>query len=154
MRILKSSFLIMGLAAGIFVGAASAQEKTNANARPGPTAYDLGREMNLIGTVQTFTTAAQTPPLGAHVILQTTSGLVDVHLGDARLLAANHFIIQNGDTLRIVGEVVAYGKGTQFVARIVQKGTQVLAVRSLRGIPLSYMAPRDASGNKAHGGVL
>jgi ABC-type uncharacterized transport system YnjBCD ATPase subunit len=80
--------------------------------------------------------------------------VVDVHLGDARLLAANHFTIQNGDSLRIIGENVAYGKGTIFVARIVQKGAQALAVRSVRGIPLSYMAPRNGAAQKPQGGVL
>jgi len=146
--------LTVGLAAGFLASTTIAQEKTIVNAKAGLAAYDVMRETNLIGTVQAYTPAAQTPPLGTHVTLQTSGGLVDVHLGDARLLAANHFTIQNGDILRIVGENVSFGKGTQFVARIVQKGTQALAVRSVRGIPLSYMAPRDGTGNRAQGGVL
>jgi hypothetical protein len=154
MRMRKKCLLTIGLAAGFLAGAAIGQEKTSANARAGLAAYDVKRETNLIGTVQAYTTAAQTPPLGAHVTLLTSGGLVDVHLGDARLLAANHFNIQSGDTLRIIGESVAYGKATQFVARIVQKGTQTLAVRSIRGIPLSYMAPRDGARDKAQEGAL
>ena len=143
------------LAAGTLLcgGVALGQEKT-LTAATRPAAYDINRELTIVGTVQTFARASQTAPLGAHVTLQTSSGVVDVHLGDARLLEANHFTTQNGDTLRIIGERVAYGNGTQFVARIVQKGTQALAVRSLRGIPLSYMAPRTGTETKPQGGVL
>ena len=92
--------------------------------------------------------------LARTLVVHTSNGIVDVHLGDARLLAANHFTIQSGDSLRIIGETVAYGNGTQFVARIVQKGTQVLAVRSVRGIPLTYMAPRNGAQAKSQGGAL
>jgi hypothetical protein len=131
---------------GISATAALAQQ--NPAATEDLTTYDVQREVALIGTVQSYTPLAQTPPLGAHLILQTASGLVDVHLGDWRLLTASQFAISPGDKLRIVGETIAYGQHTQFVARLLQKGTQLLAVRSIRGFPLSFMAPRGAS----HGG--
>jgi hypothetical protein len=142
------------LLAAALASAASGQEKTVANPQAGMAAYDLKRETTLIGTVQSYTPTGQVAPLGAHVVLQTSGGLVDVHLGDARLLTASNFKIQSGVSLRIIGENIAYGKGTQFVARIVQKGTQALAVRSIAGLPLSYMAPRDGAQAKAQGGVL
>lgn len=116
--------------------------------------YDLKREGTLVGTVVTYTEASTTPPLGAHVTLQTTAGVVDVHLGDARVLTANHLNIQPGDTLRIIGENVAFGSASPFLARIVQKGTQALAVRSERGIPMRYVAPKNSAENKSQGSVL
>jgi ATPase subunit of ABC transporter with duplicated ATPase domains len=116
--------------------------------------YDLKREGTLVGTVMAYTESSTTPPLGAHVTLQTPGGVVDVHLGDARLLTANHFNIQAGDTLRIIGENVASGNASTFLARIVQKGTQALAVRSERGIPVRYMAPKNSGESKPQGGVL
>lgn len=119
-----------------------------------PTDYSLKRETTLVGTVQAYTQTSQTPPLGAHLVLQTPIGVIDVHLGDPKFLAANHFSVQPGDTLRVVGETVAYGTGTQFIARIVQKGAQALTVRSVRGIPLSYAAPRTDANSKPQGGAL
>jgi hypothetical protein len=116
--------------------------------------YDLKREGTLVGTVITYTESSTTPPLGAHVTLQTTGGVVDVHLGDARLLTANHFNIQAGDTLRIIGENVASGSAAPFLARIVQNGTQALAVRSERGIPVRHVAPKNSAASKLQGGVL
>ena len=144
------------LSLSFFGAAALAQEAATVPSRPAA-GYDLQREGTVVGTVVSYTQASTTPPLGAHVILKTSSGNVDVHLGDPRLLQANHFNIQTGDTLRIVGESVNFGKGTQFVARIVQNGTQAVPVRSIRGVPLSYAAPRNEpsnSSNNKQGGIL
>ena len=115
-----------------------------------PAAYDVKREITVLGTVLAYT---QTPqPFGARVTLETSSGTVDVHLGDPKFLAANQFAIQPGDSLR-VGETVAYGSGSQFVARVVQKCTRGLMVRGISGFPLSYAAPRSSLNSKPRGGV-
>lgn len=148
------AFPLAIFAATCFCGAAAGQQIAAVPAAKSPASYDVKREATIIGTVRSFTAAAQAAPLGAHATLQTSAGILDVHLGDGRLLAANHFTIQAGDTLRIIGENVAYGNRTQFVARLVQKGTQALEVRSVRGIPLSYMAPRGSGLSKTQGGVL
>ena len=99
--------------------------------------YDLRREVSLLGTVVKYDTASATPPMGAHVLLQTSSGQVDVHLGNAKVLQANHFELHAGDSLRIMGESMATGDGTFFAARILQKGTQAVAVRNTRGFLLT-----------------
>ena len=99
--------------------------------------YDLSREGSLLGTVVKYDSVSTVPPIGAHVLLQTASGQVDVHLGNPRVLQANHFELNPGDSLRIVGESMALGERTIFAARIVQKGTQAVAVRNTRGFPLT-----------------
>jgi hypothetical protein len=152
MHMRKMSFwVVTGIA--FFCGTAEGQERTT-QTPVRSSGYDLKREGTLVGTVIAFTESSTTPPLGAHVTLQTTGGVVDIHLGDARLLAVNHFNVQTGDTLRIIGENVAFGSATPFLARIVQKGAQALAVRSPRGIPYSYWVPKNSSANKPVGGVL
>jgi len=106
--------------------------------------YNVSRESFLLGTVVKFTTASDTPPMGAHVILQTSSGQIDVHLGDARVLKAAGLELNPGDSLRIVGETLALGDSTYFAARIVQKGAQAVAVRNTRGFlttPASVLTP-------------
>ena len=99
--------------------------------------YNATREVSLVGTVVKYETSSPVPPMGAHVTLQTTSGQVDVHLGNAKVLEANHFVLNAGDNVRIVGEPMALGEGTYFAARIVQKGTQAVAVRNSKGFPLT-----------------
>ena len=127
-----------------------AQQQAAVVARPA--GYDLAREGTIVGTVVSFDPAGKNLPLGAHVVLQTSSGTLDVHLGDPHFLTANNFSIQSGDTLRVIGETVAYGRGTQFVARVVQNGTRALQVRSVRGLPLGESLPKSESNGK-QGGV-
>ncbi len=108
--------------------------------------YTVARESNLQGKVVKYTgdSATSTAPAGANVELQTASGIVNVHLGNARLLTANHLSLEPGDAVTIVGETLPYGEGTVFAARIIQKGTQSVTVRSKNGIPLK---PTSHSGN-------
>jgi DNA/RNA endonuclease YhcR with UshA esterase domain len=128
---------------------AIAQQKTQ-SAQQQMRAYEVSREVSLQGTVVSFTENSSTAPLGPHVVIQTASGPVDVHLADARLLKANHFTLAAGDSVRVIGENVVHGTGSQFFARIIQKGSQTLAVRSTRGFPLRPAA----KAGKSEAGVL
>jgi hypothetical protein len=98
--------------------------------------YDAGREVTLVGTVVKYEASSSTPPIGAHLLVQTAAGQVDVHLGNARLLQASHLELNVGDNVRVIGESLALGDGTFFAARIVQKGAQAVAVRNAKGFLL------------------
>jgi hypothetical protein len=95
--------------------------------------YELGREVSLVGTVVKYETASSALPMGAHLLLQTSSGQVDVHVGDARVLKASKLELNAGDSVRIVGETLVSDSSTFFAARIVQKGSQGVAVRTTKG---------------------
>jgi hypothetical protein len=152
MRIrLNSVFLAAPL---LFTLSAAAQQKppvTPARVQP----YNLSREVSLQGTVVAYTAASTVAPLGAHVTVQTSSGPVDVHLGNARLLTDNHISLSAGDSVRIIGENVTRAENTNFLARILVKGNQQVALRSIRGIPFvaSHAAGAAQTGQK-QGGVL
>ncbi len=103
--------------------------------------YTVAREASLVGTVVKYDNASDVPPLGAHVLVQTSSGRVDVYLGNTKLLQANRLELDAGDSIRIVGENLAYGDGNIFSARIVQKGVQAVAVRNSKG---SLLTPASA----------
>ena len=107
--------------------------------------YDASKEISLQGTVAKFTENSMDLPRGAHVLVQTSSGQIDVHLGDPRLLKLNNLSISQGASIRIIGEPVATIQGTFFLARLVQQGTQVVVVRSMQGMPISPSAPKSAS---------
>ena len=98
--------------------------------------YDVSREVTVQGAVVSYSENSSTAPLGAHVSVQTSSGTLDAHLGDARLLRANNFTLAAGDSVRIIGENLPFGGGTQFFARVIQKGNQSVTLRSTRGFPL------------------
>ncbi len=116
--------------------------------------YSVQRESNLTGTVVAYDANSKTAPFGARVTLQTSASVVQVHLGDPRLLSASHFVIHTGDALRIVGEPVSVQGAQFFVARIVQKGTQALAVRTPRGSLVPYVAPRATNPNATAKGAI
>ena len=118
-----------------FCLSASAQQAMSSDAQLLRT-YNTTREISLAGTVVKYETASTILPMGAHATIQTASGQVDVHLGNAKVLEANHFVLNPGDNVRIVGEPLAFGEDTYFAARIVQKGTQAVAVRNSKGFPL------------------
>jgi hypothetical protein len=116
-------------------------------------AYDMNRESSLLGAVVKFESSSNTPPIGAHVILQTPSGQVDVHLGNAKVLQAGHLELNPGDNVRIVGEPLAIGDSTYFAARIVQKGAQAVAVRNAKGYLLTSASTLTADQKQALRGV-
>jgi hypothetical protein len=115
--------------------------------------YDANREVSLVGTVVKYETASAVPPMGAHVTIQTGSGQVDVHLGNARVLQASHLELNAGDNVRIVGEPMAVDESTFFAARIVQKGTQAIAVRNTKGFPLTIATTLTQAQKQALRGV-
>ncbi len=131
---------------------AAAQKTAESNAQRLQT-YDLRREVFLLGTVVKYETASAVPPLGAHLIVQTSSGQVDVHLGNAKVLQANHLELKAGDNVRIIGEDLALGDGTIFAARIVQKGAQAVAVRNTKGFLLTPASPLSQDQKEALRGV-
>src|SRR5215475_8382134 len=162
LRASMAVFANVGLFAGAFLVAASAEAQRTAKSTTAAQAgaasegrsnslYDMSKEVSLQGTVAKFTENSADLPKGAHVLVQTSSGQVDVHLGNPRLLKLNNMRISQGANIRIVGEPVATNQGTFFLARLVQQGTQVVAVRSTTGIPLGLVGPRTSASNSQAG---
>jgi len=121
------------LGAVLLLSAAAGAQQRGPLASSRPAAYDMTRETVLQGTVVTYTESSPVPPIGAHVTVQTESGVVDVHLGPASYLRGNHFSLSAGDSVRFTGVSVPANQGRVFLARIAQKGNQSIAIRSLRG---------------------
>jgi hypothetical protein len=108
-------------------------------------AYDPSREVSVQGSVISHSETSTVAPFGSHVTLQTSAGVLDIPLGDARLLESDHVTLAAGDTIRVIGESVALASGSQFLARLIQKGNQTLVLRSSQGFPLR---PATKPGNQ------
>ena len=150
-------FKITGLifaAGALLLPGAKAQEKSAASATQQNRSYNVAREVSLQGQVTSFTAKSSVAPLGAHVTLQSSAGPVDVHLGDARLLSARKITLAPGDNIRIIGEVVTSGRTSQFVARLLVKGTQQVILRTNSGFPVKAGATSPSADGAAKGGVL
>jgi hypothetical protein len=151
---LKSAWVVAAL---VFLGTASAvfAQRPGAkavSAKLAPNTYNIANDVSLQGTVISYTENSQTPPIGAHVLLQTSAGNVDVHVGDARLLHLAKLNITQGASIRFVGQMStatqSNGQGPVFLARLVQVGAQLVVVRSDHGLPIG------ASGMRANKSLL
>jgi hypothetical protein len=123
------------LAGALLLCSAAKAQRGNSGPVLKSAAYDLSKEQSVQGTVLKFVEKSGIAPFGAHVIVQTASGQVDVHLGDARLLKQNNFTLAEGNNVRVVGISYAIGDSNVFLARLVQVGNSLIAVRSTTGIP-------------------
>jgi hypothetical protein len=112
-------------------------------------AYDATKETLVEGTVLSYSAESATPPIGAHFILQTAAGAIDVHLGAASFLQANHFSLATGDSVRVLGVSSDTRQGTVFLVRVIQKGGQSLVLRTAKGAPLSLARSRSTGAQKA-----
>jgi hypothetical protein len=112
-------------------------------------AYDATQETVVDGMVLSYTAESATPPIGAHFVLQTAAGAIDVHLGAARFLQANNFSLAKGDSVRVVGVSSATRQGTVFLVRVIQKAGQSLVLRTANGAPLSLAGARALGAQKA-----
>src|SRR5215475_4568828 len=136
-------------AAAIVLAAAGAvQAQTAPQAES--SVYQVGREVTVVGTVSSVVENSKTGPLGTHVMVQSASGLVDVHVGSAKYLQLNKLNLKTGDSVRILGENFMVGTDTVFYARIVQDGTAAIAVRSPKGAPLWKNGKRLATNSTAN----
>lgn len=118
-------------------------------------AYETSREQTLVGTVLSYSNASPRAPFGPRLTLQTASGVIDIHLGDARTLAEKHFTVQVGDSLRVIGETVRLpNNNSQFLARILQKGDQAIAVRTSHGFPIPATTPAVSGDGKQQRGAM
>src|SRR5262249_16344667 len=110
--------------------------------------YNIANDSSLQGTVLSYTENSKTPPLGTHVLLQTSGGNVDVHLGDARSLHQAKLSLAHGMSVRFVGQSQTVGKNGGFVGGLVQVGSQVVGVRSNHGLPLTPGVARGKGASK------
>lgn len=116
-------------------------------------AYDITHEAVVQGTVTSYTAASDVPPVGPHAVIQTASGAVDVHLGNANFMKQNDLFLAPGDSVKIVGESKNLGGKNVFLARIVQKGSQTVTLRNLNGIPYVAKAAANAKPRSIFGGA-
>ena len=112
--------------------------------------YDAAHETAIEGAVVSYTAEAPAPPIGAHLVLQTANGAIEVHLGPASYLQARHFTLAKGDFVRVVGTNAATPQGGIFLARVIQKGGESIVLRTTKGALLSLAGARALGLQKAN----
>jgi hypothetical protein len=136
----------------VAVSFAAAQQKTT-QITQGSFSYDASHETQIQGTVVSFTASSQAAPIGPHATIQTSSGNIDVHLGNADTMKINDVFLASGDSVKIVGASQKFGNGDVFLARVLQKGNQIVTLRNLKGIPLVPRHPGPVKARSVVGGA-
>jgi len=73
---------------------------------------------------------------GTHFMLQTDTGILEVHVAPRRFLEGNGVSFNKGDRVSVVGSMVVYQGHNAMIARKVTRGDQTFAVRQPDGRPL------------------
>src|SRR5215467_5445011 len=95
--------------------AASAMAQRSPAVKPVAGSYDIANDVSVQGTVLNYTEKSAALPIGTHVLVQTASGNVDVHLGDARLLHLANLKIAPGANVRLIGQPKQIGANSVFL---------------------------------------
>lgn len=113
--------------------------------------YDKTRELWFSGTVVTVIPEAHwrssrtnEPPstielmrmVGMHLLLETSTGWYDVHVGPSSYLEARQFRIREGDQAGILGAYMEVDGHFLIVAREITMGGRLLMLRDANGAPL------------------
>jgi hypothetical protein len=146
-------FLVLS---GLLSLQAFAQSQNQASAAAAPSVYDATKEVVLQGTISGVVTRPKPGlPLGLHLMLETTQGQVDVHLGPYYGSIAAEKGLVPGATIQVTGVTSHFHGGDVLLARIIAVGNQTLTIRSQRGFPVRPAAAgtRAVRGAQSSGGL-
>jgi hypothetical protein len=124
------------LAIAVPAGAQTTAQTTSRAAVPAPR-YEASKEVTLQGNVLDVVTKAPAGKLiGAHVIVATSSGDVDAHLGVYALKGTNALTLTPGERVQLVGVMTTAGANQVFLVRTIQAGSQTHQIRNVHGFLL------------------
>jgi hypothetical protein len=134
--ILFASIAILAIAVPVRAQT-TAQTMGRATAVPAAPRYEASKEVTLQGNVLDVVTK---PPagtlIGTHVIVATSSGDVDAHLGSYAMKGANAFTLTPGERVQLVGVMTTSGANRVFLVRTIQSGSHVYKIRNEHGFLL------------------
>ena len=130
-----------------------AQTTATGTRTAGPFSYDVSREVTLNATVSgVLTKPSAGMIMGSHLLLETSSGLVDASLGTFGLRGKDALSVTAGQQIEVTG-VMTTIKGKQvFLVRSVKADGRVYVIRNERGFPVSPQARQNASPKTAQKG--
>jgi hypothetical protein len=108
--------------------------------------YDAANEITAQGTVEKIYEEKSPDKLaGEHLLLTTTQGTLDVHLGPVAAWRLNQAKLGPGDTVSLAGAfVVAPGGSQVLLGRLLRIGNQIIALRSASGLVIQARPPRGS----------
>lgn len=140
MKTLRSTLLTLMLCALVAL-AAPAQKKANEeSALP---RYDPAQEVKVKGEVLDLKeyNCPVSGGMGAHLVLQTAEGQLEVHLALTSFLSDYGIVLAKGDKLEIVGTKVTIHDMPAMLVRKIMKNENEYSFRDAKGNPLWVPRP-------------
>lgn len=105
--------------------------------------YDASKEVTVSGTVYSLSSQGKPGlPSGAHLMISTSRGLIDAHLGGFALMGSQPVSVHPGEQVSVVG-VMTMAKGSVLLlARTVQANSKTFVIRNEHG---ALLFPRPAA---------
>jgi hypothetical protein len=102
----------------------------------GAALYNVASETTLKGkitAVEDFTCPVSESEIGRHILLQTSSGVVQVHMAPARVMRSQKFSFSPGDQIEVVGSKVRLQGQETLIAREITRGNESFFIRDREG---------------------
>lgn len=130
----------------------SAHSATAANSQSNAamTAYDLSKEIVVQGNIQKIDPAGNHAPMGAHLLVETSTGVVDAHLGALNAASLKLLGLYNGEAVSLTGIMQTENGNSILLVRILNAAGHDFTLRSKNGFPLKSLAPRAASAGRTN----
>jgi DNA/RNA endonuclease YhcR with UshA esterase domain len=136
MRTLRSTLLALVFGAlAVLAAPGQTQNKSESHAIP---SYDLAQEVKVKGQVLEVKNydCPISGTMGAHLILQTAEGVVEVHLAPAAYLSEYQMSFAKGDKVVILGTKVTFHDAPAMLARQLTREDNEYFFRDAKGRPL------------------
>jgi hypothetical protein len=99
-------------------------------------AYDISKEVKVQGTIEKIDGFGINGPIGTHILIQTTTGTVDAHLGFGSAASPKRLGISVGENVTVIGMVETVGSSSVLLARILTTPIRIFVLRNEHGIPI------------------
>jgi hypothetical protein len=135
------AWAILFLISMSFTWPVHAQTVAEPSGSTGRSSYDSTEEVTLTGRISSvLTKAAPGMVAGSHLLLATSSGLVDASLGRFALSGSGTPGLRTGQEIEVRGVMRTRKDGSFLLVRTVKVDGEAFAIRNEHGFPLSEQA--------------
>jgi hypothetical protein len=126
---LLTVLVVSTLAAPLYADGTKAFKRTVVAPR-----YDAAKEVTMEGTIQQIIKKpAPGTMFGAHLMVSTTKGTIDAHIGEAVIRGAHAYSPAAGESVKLVGVMTTINHKDVFLTRTIETGDRTIQVRTKTG---------------------
>jgi hypothetical protein len=126
-----------------------ARAQTSSSSSTQSVGYDLSKETQVQGTIQQIDNSEGRTPLGTHILVETSEGIVDAHLGALNKASFEALSLQVGQSVALTGMQESMDNGSVFLVRLLTTPSRIVILRNERGYPVRSLLPRGSYSSPA-----